>query len=137
MSFFSASARRDQAPGRVGPRAMARSLNLVLLACVAVVARPPAALSAPRIAASPPSFRIYDVDARERRMRRLLGQMEGSAALSRPQAIAALAELDRIQREEQELRARNGGRLTVPVIRVVDARLNALARRVGLREPAY
>ena len=51
----------------------------------------PASASLP-IANTPPVFRIYDVDRREREMRRLVGQFAGTPALShgmrmRPSAV--------------------------------------------------
>jgi hypothetical protein len=90
----------------------------------------------PRIANTPPGFRIYDVDRREQNMRRLIGELAGTPALSHRRADAALGRLDDIERQERDLRSREHGRLTVPIIRTIDARLNALSRRLGLREPA-
>lgn len=94
-----------------------------------------AAAAFPPIANRPPAFRIYDVDRRERDMRRLIGQLAGTPTLSHGQADAALGRLDAIKRQEHVSRARHGGRLDVDTIRTVDAELNALSRRLGVRTP--
>lgn len=108
-----------------------------LLALLGAVVLAPAARALPPIADHPPTFRIYDVDKRERDMKGLIGQMAGTPSLSHRGADAALGRLDRIRRREDALKARNGGRLDVSIIRTVDAQLNALSRRLGLREPAH
>ncbi len=96
---------------------------------------PKIALALPPIANVPPAFRIYDVDRRERDMRRLISRGAGEPALSRQAAVAALGRLDGIKHQEDVLRDRHGGRLTLSTIRKVDAELNALSRRLDLREP--
>jgi hypothetical protein len=116
--------------------AMPRS-KLALLVPVLSCLLAPAAHAQPPIAAKPPAFRIYDVDRRERDMRHTLDHLAGTPALDRRDADAALAELDDIGRMERHRRAQAGGRLTVPIIRAVDTRLNALSHRIGLREPTY
>lgn len=95
------------------------------------------ALASPPIANPPPPFRIYDVGRREREMRRLIGQLAGTPALSHQAADTALGRLDDIDRQETVARARNGGRLDIATIRDVDTQLNALSRRLHLREPRY
>jgi hypothetical protein len=95
------------------------------------------ALASPPIANPPPSFRIYDVDRRERDMRRLIGQLAGTPSLSHQAADSALGRLDDIKRQEGVARVRHGGRLGIATIRKVDAELNALSRRLSLREPRY
>ncbi len=98
---------------------------------------PKAALALPPIAYPPPPFHIYDVDAREREMRRLIAELAGTPKLSHHAADAALGRLDDIQRNERVSRDRHGGRLTVATIRKVDAALNGLSRRLDLREAPH
>ncbi len=107
------------------------ALVAVSLLSVGVGARGASAL--PAIANAPPAFRVYDVDRREREMRRLIGQLAGTSTLSHAQADAALGRLDDIARRERASRAHNGGRLGPNAIRTVDAELNALSRRLGVR----
>ncbi|MHB8283071.1 MAG: hypothetical protein ACYDD1_00155 [Caulobacteraceae bacterium] len=107
-----------------------------LLAQIVMLALAHESLARPRIADKPPNFRIYDVDQREQQMRRLLAHLAGTPALSYQRADKLLGVLDNIQREEQRMRAQQGGRLTLPTVRVVDARLNALSRRLHLRGPS-
>jgi hypothetical protein len=68
-------------------------------------------------------------------MRRLIGQLAGTSTLSHAQADAALGRLDNIATRERASRARNGGRLGLNTIRTVDAKLNALSGRLGVRTP--
>ena len=112
-------------------------VGLLALPAAASAQPSPPPRDMPPIANRPPPFRIYDVNARERRMRRLLAELAGTPALSHAAADKALGELDDIDRFERAQRRDADGRLTVPTIRVVDARLNALSRRLGLREAAY
>jgi hypothetical protein len=113
---------------------MTTRFSTLLLIALAGFA-PKIALALPPIANAPPPFRIYDVDRREREMRRLISDGAGAPALSRQAADAALGRLDEIKRQEDVLRDRHGGRLTLSTIRKVDAELNALSRRLDLREP--
>lgn len=106
---------------------------------LALVTTPPVAATATAqvrvpIASRPPAFRIYDIDKRERRMHALIAELAGHRGMSRQQAANALGELDRIRRQEDDMRARHGGQLTVAAVRTVDAQLNALSHRLGLRE---
>jgi hypothetical protein len=110
---------------------------LTLLVIGLIYGGPTVAQALPPIASRPPPFRIYDVDRREREMRRLIGQLAGTSPLSRQAADAALGRLDAIARGEHASRARHGGRLVVAEVRKVDAELNALSRRLGLRETPY
>ena len=112
---------------------MAARVSAIMLG-VAICGAPSVASALPPIANAPPSFRIYDVDRREREMRHLIAQLAGTPALSRRQAYSALGRLDRIKRQERDARARVGGRLDIATIRTVDAELNILSRRLGLRE---
>ncbi len=112
-----------------------RTLPVLALLCAGTLA--PVAIALPRIAGTPPHFRIYDVDRRERNMRTLLGELANTSALSHQAAVEALGQLDAIRRQEDAAKVQNGGRLSVPIIRTVDAQLNTLSRRLGLREPAY
>ena len=117
---------------------MTRNLLPLLLLGLATTGAPAHAAEArTRIANSPPSFRIYDVDRRERNMRRMIGQLGGTAALSHQAADTALGQLDDIKRRQARLEAQSGGRLTPAILKLIDARLNALPRQIGLREPAY
>ena len=68
-------------------------------------------------------------------MRGLIGQLAGTPALGHRQADADLGRLDAIRRRERASRARHGGRLDLDTIRTVDAELDALSRRLGVRTP--
>ena len=107
--------------------------TLVLVAMMSLGAK--AALALPPISNTPPPFRIYDVDRRQREMRHLISQLAGTPSLSQGQAEAALGRLNAIGRRERASRAHHGGRLDLATIRAVDAALNAMSRRLGVRAP--
>jgi len=109
------------------------TLLLLALACCG----PKGAFALPPIANAPPPFRIYDVDRREREMRRLISHLAGTPALSDQAAASALGHLDDIKRQEAVSRERHGGHLSLREIRKVDAELNALSSRLSLREPPH
>lgn len=87
----------------------------------------------PSIADRPPHFRFYDVDRREAYMARTIGHLSDTPALSRQNGDADLGELDDIRRDQAARKAAHGGHLSTADLSAINARLNRLADRVGIR----
>jgi hypothetical protein len=88
----------------------------------------------PPIARRPPAFQTYDVDRRMRDLRRNLGQLAGTPALSQARADALLGRLNHARDDEAARRAAHGGRLTPRDLAAINHQLDAIARDAGLRK---
>jgi hypothetical protein len=88
----------------------------------------------PPIARRPPAFQTYDIDRRMRDLRRNLGQLAGTRALSQARADALLGRLNQARDDEAARRDAHGGRLTPRDLAAINHALDAIARDAGLRK---